>query len=315
MKRFRVAALLAALMMSLPALADDDDGIFGNYQGTYTAGPMKGKEASAKVVSLGLDRFKGRFAVPGGDGYVEIEGRLRDGAVDLKSKDGSVEGAIADGTFTGKNGENTFEMKRVFLESPTLGMKAPEGAVVLYDGSHMDEWIRWPEKWPMLEDGSFQVTPSDLVTKRMFGDATYHVEFMTPFMPKDRGQARGNSGFYVQGRYEIQVLDSFCEDPAWDYCGGIYKQSVPSTNASLPPLQWQTYDIEFTAPRFDANNVKTANARITVKHNGVTIHDDIELTDRTPGGMGGPELPVERLLLQNHGDGVKYRNIWVVEKK
>lgn len=312
MKRIAAAALFAALACCLPAAAEEDDGIFGNYIGTYASGG----EAAAKIISHELDRFVGRMDTPKGD--VKLEGRKIDGVVTLKSVDGAaakVAGTIKDGVFSGTVDGAAFETKRTFIESPTLGMAPPEGAVVLFDGTHMDEWMRWPEKWPMTDDGGFQVSGSNLVTKRMFGDATYHIEFMTPFMPKERGQGRGNSGFYIQGRYEVQILDSFGEDPAWDYCGGFYKQSVPSTNASLPPLQWQTYDIDFTAPKFDANNVKTANARVTVRHNGVVIHDDLELIDRTPGGMGGGELPVERILLQDHGDGVKFRNIWVVEKK
>jgi hypothetical protein len=151
------------------------------------------------------------------------------------------------------------------------------------------------------------------VSKHAFGDHSLHVEFRTPFMPESRGQARGNSGVYVQGRYEVQVLDSFGLEGADNECGGIYKQSRPNVNMCFPPLSWQTYDIDFTAAKYDDAGKKTANARITVKHNGVVIHDNLELTASTPGYR--PEGPGKLgLFLQNHGNPVAFRNIWAVDK-
>jgi hypothetical protein len=133
-------------------------------------------------------------------------------------------------------------------------------------------------------------------------------------MPHARGQARGNSGIYLQGRYEVQMLDSFGLVGEHNECGGIYTIAKPKVNMCYPPLTWQTYDIDYTAAEYDGAK-KSKNARVTVKHNGVTIHDNIELTHATTASplKEGPEPgPV---YLQDHGNPVRYRNIWVVEKK
>jgi len=132
-------------------------------------------------------------------------------------------------------------------------------------------------------------------------------------MPTARGQGRGNSGVYIQGRYECQVLDSFGLEGEENECGGIYSIAKPAVNMCFPPLAWQTYDIDFTAAKFDEQGKKTKNARVTIKHNGVNIYDDMELPHGTPGWHEeGPEP--DALFLQNHGNPVAFRNIWVVEK-
>src|SRR5690606_3194543 len=131
---------------------------------------------------------------------------------------------------------------RVELGSPTLGLAPPEGAIVLFDGANLDDWERYPLTYSITGEG-FRVSDSDLITKREWGSHRLHLEFRTPFMPSARGQQRGNSGVYIQGRYEVQVLDTFGLEPADNYCGGIYQQAVPLTNACLPPMEWQTYDI------------------------------------------------------------------------
>ena len=145
-------------------------------------------------------------------------------------------------------------------------------------------------------------------------DHTLHIEFRTPFMPKARGQGRGNSGVYLQGRYECQVLDSFGLEGENNECGGIYTVAEPIVNMCFPPLAWQTYDIDFTAAKYDADGKKIENARVTIKHNGVLIHDNVEL--RSPPPATSPEGPgPEACIMQDHGNPVAFRNIWVVEKK
>ena len=132
-------------------------------------------------------------------------------------------------------------------------------------------------------------------------------------MPNDRGQARGNSGVYVQSRYEVQVLDSFGLEGKDNECGGIYSVGAPRVNMCYPPLTWQTYDIDFRAARYDSEGKKTENARVTVRHNGVLIHHDVELPKHTPGRHAEAPEP-DGLFLQDHGNPVVFRNIWVVER-
>jgi hypothetical protein len=148
---------------------------------------------------------------------------------------------------------------------------------------------------------------ADIVTKKAYRDFRLHIEFLIM-------HEKGNSGVYLQNRYEVQVLDSFGLKGENNECGGIYTKVAPSVNMCFPPLAWQTYDIDFTAAKFDKDGKKAANARATVKHNGVTIHDNVEISDKTGGGQAEGPTP-GALQLQNHGNPVFYRNIWIIEKK
>ena len=154
---------------------------------------------------------------------------------------------------------------------------------------------------------------SEATSKQKFGDYRLHVEFRLSYMPNARGQGRSNSGVYLHDCYEIQVLDSFGLEGKDNECGGFYQLRQPDVNMCYPPLTWQTYDVEFTAPKYQ-DGKKTANARVTVKHNGVVIHPDFELARNTPGRQ--KEGPAPRpLYLQGHGNKVEFRNIWLVEEK
>ena len=137
---------------------------------------------------------------------------------------------------------------------------------------------------------------------------------MLPYRPDGRGQGRGNSGFYQVLMYEVQVLDSFGLDGKDNECGGVYTKMAPSVNMCLPPLTWQSYDAEFTNAVAEGGKV-TKKARLTLKHNGVVVHDNIEINGKTGGSRSDPEGTPGPLLLQGHGNPLQYRNIWVVEKK
>ncbi|HUP80558.1 MAG TPA: DUF1080 domain-containing protein [Pirellula sp.] len=193
-------------------------------------------------------------------------------------------------------------LTKLIRESKTLGARPPADAIVLFDANRLNEF----KGNKLTEDGLLGVGGT---SSELFADHKLHIEFRTPFQPDDKGQRRGNSGVYVQGRYELQVLDSFGLAGENNECGGIYNIAKPSMNMCYPPLSWQTYDIDFKSAIFDANGKKTSNAKLSVKHNGVTIHDGLELPHGTPGKDEEGAKPGP-LFLQDHGNPVVYRNIW-----
>jgi hypothetical protein len=192
----------------------------------------------------------------------------------------------------------------------------------LFDGSSWELWRQRdgsPSRWELGADGSItvangvpQTNAGDAISAQEFGDFQLHLEFLCPIpWAGAEGQAKSNSGVYIHGRYEIQVLDSFGEPPADNLCGGIYKLAAPLVNASKPAGSWQSYDVIFRAPRFDAQQKVTEPPRITVIHNGVVIHNNVILPGTTAGGLDREMVPRGPILLQDHGDPVRYRNIWV----
>jgi hypothetical protein len=198
------------------------------------------------------------------------------------------------------------ELRRLERSSPTLGLHPPAGAVVLFDGRDTSR-LRKARVTPqgLLCEGAEFDTPCR--------DFSMHLEFLLPFMPQARGQGRANSGVYVQSRYEIQVLDSFALEGIENECGALYRQRRPDINMCSPPLMWQTYDLDFTSPRFDAQGAKLQNARLTVRHNGTLIHNNVEVISKTGAGAaeGAKLLPTK---LQDHGNPVRFRNIWLVDR-
>ncbi len=205
------------------------------------------------------------------------------------------------------------------VEGQDYSPPAPEGAVSLFNGTDLSGWKHQGNgrdaEWKVI-DGQMEGTRSgNLVTRDEYGGSfLLHVEFMPPITPETNGwQDRGNSGVYVQGRYEIQVLDSYGLKLRMGDCGAIYGKHIPVINASKPAGQWQTYDIEFTAPTLAEDGSKTAHARMTVWQNGIKIHDDVEVNGTTAAGMGG-EPGIGPLMLQDHGHPVRYRNIWLLPR-
>lgn len=185
---------------------------------------------------------------------------------------------------------------------------------ILFDGTTTEHFTMLdgsPCKWTLNEDGSMTVCGGNIVSDLKYGDAHIHVEWMEPDMPDAHGQDKGNSGVYIHGCYELQVLDSYgIEDPQCHDCGGIYENYKPRTNACKPALEWQTYDIIFRAPRYENGNMTEA-ARVTILQNGTVIHNNIILHRATPGGVTGHTVAEGPLMLQDHGNPVRFRNIWV----
>ncbi len=306
-------------------------------QGEYV-GTAGGKKIGVQVIALGKGAFQAVF-LPGGLPGAGWDGKTRhavDGgtsgavttfapskakkrymgnspeefsALKINPAEGQPNYAatIRGGVLTGKApcGE-AITAKRVVRTSPTLGAKPSAGAKVLFDGTNADQWIN-----AKIDDRKLLLSNAE--TKATFGSFTLHLEFITPFKPTARGQDRGNSGVYLQRRYEVQVLDSFGLSGEANECGGLYRQKPPSPNMAFPPLTWQTYDIDFAAAKF-VGGKRVANAVITVRHNGVVIHNDYPLRNKTGAGRkegseGGP------IWLQGHSNPVYYRNVWIVARQ
>ena len=297
-------------------LTVEDAGADYAVQGEY-AGEIKvdGQtiELGLQVIALGEHKFDS-VAYPGGlpgDGWdgdqkFPATGSTSDGVTKIVS-DGHGYAIIKDGEAVLYSPDDaiTGTLKKVERQSPTLGAKPPKGAIVLFDGTTAEHFERG-------EITMKDLLAADCETKEKFGDHTLHIEFRLPFKPAARGQERGNSGVYIQGRYECQVLDSFGLEGENNECGGIYSIAKPKVNACFPPLTWQTYDMDFTAAKYEGDK-KVKNARVTIKQNGIPIHRDLELTHGTPGkNAEGPGPDV--IYLQGHGNPVVYRNIWLVKK-
>jgi hypothetical protein len=196
----------------------------------------------------------------------------------------------------------------------------PPGAIVLFSGKNLEGWTKRggnePASWKIVDGVAMEAKASDIVTRQTFdGHFKLHVEFRVPYMPQAKGQARGNSGVYVQGRYEVQILDSYGLKSKNNDCGAIYEVAAPLVNACKAPTIWQSYDIDFQAPKC-VNGKKVEGARMTVFHNGVKIHDDVTIkVDNTRAGMGGDPCLPGPILLQFHSDPVQFRNVWLVPLK
>jgi hypothetical protein len=328
MKRSIVTAFFICATMTV---AQAQNEVQGNWEGPFqtldgaNAGTLTAQviadsnQTYSAVVSIALNGQPGPHVTLAGktEGANTVFASAVDVGYDLGGKY-NVTGAIAGDTFTGKftgyEAEGTFTLKKKYVKSPTLGAPAPGGAIVLYDGKNTAAWQYGdgkPITWTIMPDGALEVSKGSILTKQLFGNHKLHIEFRTPLMPAAKGQARGNSGVYVLGRYEVQVLDSFGLEGKDNECGGIYKIAAPRVNACLPPTEWQTYDIIFQTAQLDGKGKKIKNAVITIQHNGITIHDHLELTGVTGGALKSDEPNRGPLMLQDHHNPVQYRNIWV----
>jgi hypothetical protein len=205
-----------------------------------------------------------------------------------------------------REGNKVGRLERTHRTSPTLGARPPKDSVVLFDGTNIDHFTN-----AQMTNEGLLMEGADL--KPMFQDFNLHVEFRLPYMPEADGQARANSGLYLQSRYECQVLDSFALDPVFNGCGALYRFRKPDFNMCLPPLVWQSYDVQFTAPRWAADGSKIRDAHITSWVNGVKVQDNVALPDKT--GAGKQEEPILLpIRIQDHGDPIRFRNIWIVDR-
>jgi hypothetical protein len=229
------------------------------------------------------------------------------------------DGVVEHSHFTGAKGDKKFDMQRVERASPTLGAKPPQGAVVLFDGSNLDAWAKKKGKewlvengavpWKLLPDGALEIVPTteSIITHQKFGDCHLHVEFRTIGYPS-------KSAVFLETRYEININETYGHTEG-SMTGGMDNTTAggaPRVRAALPPLAWQTFDIDFRAPRFDASGNKTENPKMTVLLNGVKIYNDQELNP--PHGAAGRlgEAPTGPIMLQDHQTPLQYRNIWLV---
>jgi hypothetical protein len=312
------------------------DAVMGDWQGSWElddksdSGPLV-----AQVIALGKGTYRANFfgqfdtreepiAVLEGhreERAVTFAGPARYGDAELLVQ-GAIKGRKFTGTFKGEDATGNFVVEKVIRLSPTLGVKPPAGAIVLFGGKDFNAWKcvskksgECPLQWKLLKTGAMEVKPGtgSIITKKEFADVMLHLEFCTPFMPDARDQGRGNSGVYLQGRYEVQVLDSYGLEGKDNECGGIYKVAPPLVNMCAPPMQWQTYDITFQASRFDSTGKRIRDARMTVIHNGVKIHDDVKVSKATTAAPGDDITQRGGIYLQDHGNPVQYRNIWLVE--
>jgi hypothetical protein len=327
MHRVLIAAVITlACLSNIGATVMPHDPAIGTYEGVYQSTGRPDGEASATVIAEGpgLYRLTARHSVGEESAQIELHGQSAGPRVLFHGFSNSVfwSGELSDGALRVTRGDaaygGMYDLKQVMHESPTAGLAPPEEAVVLLPYAEgvepsLDAWTN--AGWKAQPDGSVEVTPGTgpNFTKQAFADVRLHLEFQLPNMALAFGQLRANSGVYFMNRYEVQVLDSFGVHQSAGDCGAVYLVSTPRVNASLPPGAWQTYDIEFRAPRLGPDGTVREHARLTVRHNGVLIQENVEVPGATVGGDTGPAVERDVLQLQDHGDPVRYRNIWLVE--
>lgn len=327
----RYLSMFSVSILLMVSFAFAQDEVMGNWEGRYQTDNYDTGKLRAQIIAEGGGNYQAIVRIgeeweqsPG----LTIMGKTEDnktvfsGTVDVGYDLGGtykVTATIAEskfaGRFVGDERSGSIEMSKVDKTPASLGATPPAGALMLFDGKDLNAWQQTdgkPAKWKLTQDGAMEVTKGSIITKQKFQNCKLHVEFRTPYMPEARGQARGNSGVYLQGRYEIQVLDSFGLEATEGDCGGIYGVAPPKVNACLPPMEWQTYDVTFYAPKFDNAGNKLKDAEVTVEHNGKIIHDQLSLPAPTGGSLNQDVTKPGGLMLQDHENPVQYRNIWLL---
>ncbi|MEM7784468.1 MAG: DUF1080 domain-containing protein [Planctomycetota bacterium] len=230
----------------------------GEYSGRLSVGTGDSMKFGLQVIALGNQKFTGvgyHGGLPG-DGWlkdppVRIENvAMADGILTLKGDEGVARVQNGQATILDPAGNEVGSLKRIVRKSPTMGQQPPEKGIVLFDGKSLENWTKARKnKAPEMTDNGLLKQGAN--SKQRFQSHRLHIEFRLPYQPEKRGQARGNSGLYMQGRYEVQMLDSFGLSGEQNECGGIYSLKKPDLNMCLPPMQWQTYDVEFHAAKYD----------------------------------------------------------------
>lgn len=332
MKQRTLMLMVMAMGAVAPAHGWAQDAFMGVYEGIYHADPSHTTKAMAKVIAEGPRYYRVVLQAeplasdePGAQ--FEIYGVQQGTKVNLFGRANAAywHGTIAGDRLVADPGyyDMGLELKKVTRHSPAEGAQPPAGAVVLlpYSPGKAPDASAWTGgSWKPQEDGSLQCNPGkgSITTRQNFGDVKLHVEFWLPLMADSFGQGRANSGVIINNIYEVQVLDSFGLVPSTGDCAAIYSQARPRVNASLPPEQWQTYDITFRAPRMNPDGTVKEKAIITVEHNGIKVQDNVAIEGATAGhepGKPPANVATGPLQLQDHGNRVRYRNVWLVELK
>jgi hypothetical protein len=306
------------------------DALRGDWQGTggYVAQVIRADDKLLSVANLlpqaeDAGKYQAnifrKFDVANDKPVAVLQGELSGGTVTFSGDGWS--GAIAEGHFKGSNGGEAFDLQHITRTPPSLGAKPPAGALVLFDGTNMDSWAKMKEKdwltqdgpspWHLIPGGAMEVVPrtGSLISRKVFGDARIHVEFRNPGGPT-------NSGVYIQDRYEANINEMYGRldgNPCAGFDNCTPADAKPGIRCSRPPLEWQTLDIDFKAPRFDAKGERTAGPRVTLLFNGTLLYDNRELGPVTLNAARLGEAPTGPIQLQEHGMPVEFRNIWVLE--
>ncbi len=295
---------------------DPNFNLMGEFVGEVTAGEGESKETKLiglQIRPVGNDEFDAVSflgGLPGQEGHegepVRMIGRRSEDFLILSGGPFAIIVEPDHCLLLDRKGNKAGKLERIQRTSPTLGAPPPKDATVLFDGTNVDHFTNAQ----MTKEGLL-MQGADI--KPMFQDFNLHVEFRVPYMPQADGQSRGNSGLYLQSRYECQILDSFALEPLYNGLGALYRFRKPDLNMSFPPLVWQTYDVQFTAPRWAADGSKIRDAHITAWVNGVKVQDNVALPNKT--GAGKQEEPLLLpIRIQDHGDPVRFRNIWIVDR-